>query len=270
MEIQPTEQKKSFLQNDRLLVCSMLAIYGICFLGVVGTVFWGLNRRNQTISTNATATAAIIATEQAKVTATAVARTAEQEKYEYIERFDRITGDWFVGMYERKYGNARITIRDGVYIWNIIDSKSYTQATDFYKDSQIKDFDIYVDSKFVGDSKLGAVCSGFFFRKTDIQWEDGAYIFTICNDSRFEVQYYGKDGWHPITVSGYISVINRSDWNRIEISARGNHFTFTINNTEVFEMTNDRLKRGSLGVFINITEGNPAEIWFDNFGYQSR
>lgn len=270
MEVQPTEQKKSFLKNDRLLLCGMLAIYGVCIVGCIGALFFGLNRRNQEIAARATSTAAVKATEQAKMTATAAARTTEQEKYEYIERFDRITGDWFVGVYDRQYGVARMVIRDGVYIWTIKDSKGFTQAAEFYKDNKIKDFDIYLDTKFVGDSKAGIACSGFFFRKAPISWEDGAYIFNICNDTHFEIQYYSEKGWQPITISENVSAIHRSDWNRIEIEARGDHFLFFINNTQVFEMTNDRLKRGSLGIFTNIGPDISAEIWFDNFGYQSR
>ena len=92
--------KKSFLQNDRMLVCSMMMFYGICLLGAIAATFWGLNRRNQAISANATATAAVIATDQAQVTATAIARLEEQDNYEYIERFDKVTGLWFVGSYE--------------------------------------------------------------------------------------------------------------------------------------------------------------------------
>jgi hypothetical protein len=35
-------------------------------------------------------------------------------------------------------------------------------------------------------------------------------------------------------------------------------------------MTDDRLKLGSLGIFVMIEKENSAVIWFDNFGYQSR
>jgi len=271
MAEQPTTRdKNSFLQNDRLLVCGMLVIYGICFLGAIGAVFWGLNRRSQTISANATATAASIATEQAEVTATAVARMAEQDKYEYIERFEKISGDWFVGSYAKKYGDMQMTIKNGVYIWDVTDSKSFTQATDFYKGNEIKDFDIYVDIKFIKDAIKGAACGGFFFRRPSNEWDDGAYTFTICDDSRFEIYLYKDKRWQNITFVEYESSIRRSDWNRIEINAREDHFTFTINNKDVFEMNDNRLGKGSLGLIIDIDEDNATEIWFDNFGYQPR
>jgi 3-keto-disaccharide hydrolase len=269
MENAATE-KKGFLQNDRRLVCGMLIFYGICILGCVAAVFWGLNRANQTISTNATSTAAVDATEQALGTSTALAHTAELDTYEFIERFDNISGRWFVGVYDKRYSDARIAIKDGVYIWNQANSKGYSLSADFYKGNKLKDFDVYLDSKFVESSKLGAVCSGFFFRRPSQAWTSGAYIFTICNDSHFEVQFYNENGWQSITNSDYENIIHRADWNRLEISARGERFKFTINNSTVFEMTDDRMEKGSLGIFIDTDTDNSAEIWFDNFGYQSR
>jgi hypothetical protein len=95
-------------------------------------------------------------------------------------------------------------------------------------------------------------------------------MFTICNDSHFELHYYDENKWQPITLSDYEDIIQPFDWNRIEISARGDHFIFTVNNTEVFEMNDDRLDQGNLGIFIDIDRGNSAVIWFDNFGFQSR
>ncbi|HXD11419.1 MAG TPA: family 16 glycoside hydrolase [Anaerolineales bacterium] len=265
-----TTEKKGFLQNDRLLVFSLLSFYGLCILGCVGAVFWGLNRANQTISANATSTASVNATEQALGTATALVHTADQDLYEFIERFDQVSARWFVGVYDKRYSDARIAIRDGVYIWDIANSKDYTLATDFYKGNKLKDFDVYLDSKFVKSSKAGKVCSGFDFRRPSQAWTNGAYIFTICNDSHYEIQFYDASGWQVITYSDYENLIHLSEWNRIEISARGEHFEFFINNSTVFEMTDDRLEAGSLGIFIDLDKDNSAEIWFDNFGYQSR
>jgi hypothetical protein len=270
MDNTTTENKKSFLQNDRRLVCSMLVFYGVCIVGVIALTFWGLARRNQTISTNATSTAAVVATQRASTTSTAIARVAKQNSYEYIERFDKVSGRWFVGQYDRRYADAHISIKDGFYMWDVADPKSFTQATDFYKGNKLKDFDIYMDLKFIESSKAGAACSGFFFRRPYAGWEFGAYTFIICDNSHFKVLHYDRNGWQTITYSEYETAIHNSDWNRIETSARVDHFTFTINNKQVFEMTDDRLKLGSLGIFVMIEKENSAVIWFDNFGYQSR
>ena len=155
-------------------------------------------------------------------------------------------------------------------MWDIADPKGFTQGTEFYKGNNIKDFDVYMDIKFVEATSTGTICSGLTFRKSPKGWDSGAYVFSICNDSHFEVHYYGENGWQAITNSEYLATIQHSDWNRIEVNARSDHFTFTVNSIEIFEMTDDRQKEGSLGIYINTVENNSAIIWFDNFGYQSR
>lgn len=266
-----TTDKKSLLRNDPLLVCGMLAVYGVCILALIGATFWGLDQRNRRISTNATSTASIRATEQAKSTATAAAYLKEQDQYEFVERFDNeVSKRWFIGQYEKQYGDVNATIKDGVYIWEILDPKEYTQSTDFYRGSSIRDFNAYVDIKFVESSAQGTACSGFVFRKSSMDWEDGAYTFAICNDFHYEVYYYEAGTWDTIKVSEYCDAIQRAVWNRIGISAMQDQYVFSINNQAVYEMTDDRRKSGSLGLYIEVAEENSAVIWFDNFGFQSR
>ena len=271
MQTQPVEQRKSFLQNDRLLVCGMLVIYGVCILGAIGAGFFGLRWGSQKISSNATSTAAVIATKQVQATETAVARLVEQDKYEYIERFDRISGDWFVGKDKSSYGDVDVSIQDGVYIWKINDPKGYIQGEDFYqKTTSLKDYDIYVDLKFVETPRTEDTCAGLTFRKSVAGWDGGAYVFFICDDGYYEVEYFESDTWESIQPQKYSDAIRIRDWNRIEVSALGDHFTFTINNTRVFETVDDHHDRGGISLYIDAPEGTPSVIWFDNFGFQSR
>jgi hypothetical protein len=129
-------------------------------------------------------------------------------------------------------------------------------------------FDSYLDTKFI-KGPSGDVCSGLAFRMSPKGWDTGAYVFTICNDSTFKVEYHGAQGWEDISGWKYNDIIERSDWNRMEISARGNNFDFTINNQPVYKLTDDRLQEGGLAIIIDVDD-SPAIIWFDNFGYQSR
>ena len=84
-----TENQKGFFQDDRKLVCSMLVIYSLCTFGDIAVTFRGLNRRQLTLSTSTT--------QCTNVTATAVAKLAEPDQYEYIERFEEASRRWFVG-----------------------------------------------------------------------------------------------------------------------------------------------------------------------------
>ena len=207
MDGQPiSKDKPEVWRKDLLFASSMLLMCCMFIFGLIAIPL-GLSDQNQkVISANATLTAFAAATQQINATATAVARLTEQNQYEYIERFDGPSGYWFVGLYEKQYGDARISIKDGVYIWDVADPKDFTQSTDFSKKDKIKDFDIFIDTKFVASSATGAVCSGFFFRRRP-SWDDGSYMFTICNDSHFEVHYYDKSKWQPITLSDYEDMI---------------------------------------------------------------
>jgi hypothetical protein len=113
MEI-PIENKKGLLQNDRLLVCGMLLFYGFCIMGLIGSAFWWLNQRSQGLATNATATAVVIATQQAEITATAVAHATELAQYEMIDRFDTNDNDWLTGFEDSEYWTGYRRIKDGV------------------------------------------------------------------------------------------------------------------------------------------------------------
>jgi hypothetical protein len=269
-EQQQAENKKQFLRNDSLLVCSMLAVYGVCILGLIGATLWGLDCRSRRISADATSTARAVATQNANATATMVARPTEQAEYGFVDLFDDNSGDWFEESVNDEFMVGSIAIEDGLYAWNIREVKqTFVYWADFRGGKPVEDFDVYVDFK-VDDASPDNVCGGFVFRMASAGWEQGAYIFSVCNNSYFSVNYYKQGKWTIISDWRYSNVIQSSDWNRIEISARGDHFTFIINNKVVSEMTDDRHLKGSLALLVEIDETKPATIWFDNFGFQTR
>jgi hypothetical protein len=266
-----TKNQKGFFQNDRKLVGSMLVVYGLCILGVIALTFWGLNGRRLILSANATSTAYAIATQQANTTATAAAFLLEQDQYEYVERFEQSSTDWFVGVNNVGKPNVEtLGLKDGVYFWNILDSDGFTRYMDFKDGTSFTDFDAYMDWKVADSSPAEAICSGFVFRKSSLGWEGGAYVFRLCNDSHYAIHYYENEKWEAIQASTYHDAIRSKDWNRIGIGARNDHFTFTINNVMVFEVSDGRRKSGSLGIYVQIPDNEPTILWFDNFGFQSR
>jgi hypothetical protein len=248
----------------------LLGLSCVCIFGLMAVQLWGLNDLKTTILANATSTAFAVATQQKDVYATAIIHATEQAHYEFIERFDQVSARWYVGPHNTQYGDASYSIKDGVYIWNVHKSGDFSFWRDFYKGNKIKDFDVYLDARFVESESQGFVCAGLAFRKVEGEWNNGAFVFSICNDSHFLIQYYDRDGWRDVTNSNFIDFIHLDDWNRIEVSARRDHFMFRINNIEVFEMTDDRLQQGSLGIYLVVPANESALVWFDNFGYQSR
>lgn len=252
-----------------MFVCSMLAFYGVCTIGVIALLFWGLDRRNKTASANATATGAVVATQNANVTATAVARLAEHDQYEFIERFDTISGRWLTGVVDSEYWVGRRVIKDKAYLWEVKEvKKTFISWADFYEGDAIRDFDIYVDTKMLGATP-GDVCSGFLFRISPDGWDEGGYYYALCNSSLAIISYHTeKDGWERVTSIPYYGY--SQDWNRLEIQARGAHFSFFINGELIHRMEDDRQKVGALALVIEMNEKVPAEVIFDNFGFQSR
>ncbi len=266
----PIEDKRSFLRNDRLLVCSMLIVYGLCIVGLVAATIWGLGRRSKEISAIATGTAAARTTQQAAATATLAARATQQAQYSYIERFDDNRHAWRVEAVNDEYARGSLEINGGVYIWNMREIKQpfYDWAA-FPAADWDSDFDTYVDLKVDADAP-DDVCGGFLFRTASIDWEEGTYVFSVCNTAYFYVSYYKEEKWDAISGWLYSDAIQRNDWNRLEINARGNDFTFIINNQVVFKMTDDRQPAGRLSLLVEVTEKKPTIIWFDNFGFQHR
>ncbi|HSB00036.1 MAG TPA: family 16 glycoside hydrolase [Anaerolineales bacterium] len=280
----PIEEKKSFLQNDRLLVCGMLVIYGVCILGVVGATLWSLDRRSKTIAAHATATAFALPTEQANATSTAfalatqqtnvavtvIARKTEQAQYELVDPFDNNHENWWVRIVDDENMRGSVKIIGGAYLWDIQKVKQpFIDSSVFHQLERVEDFDVYVDSKIVAEHS-GDACSGLVFRLASFDWEQGAYTFSVCRDSTFNVYYYQEGEWESIVRHTYSSAIRNSEWNRLEISARGDNFTFLINHEVVFEMTDDRQPRGGLALYIDVNQESPLSISFDNFGLQTR
>jgi len=264
----PTENKKSFWRNESVLVCGMLVFYGVCILGLVGAVIWGLGQRSRRIAANAASTAFAVATQEVRATATAAARITEQADYEIVETFSTNSEHWEYGAQNSEYWTGSKVIANGVYIWNVDKvKKTFISRQGFYRGKSSKDFDVYVDTKIV-EGNPGEVCTGLLFRTTLRGWQNGTYAFSLCNNSYFEINYRDIAGWESISGWQYSDVIHPSDWNRIEVNARGDHFTLRINHAVVFEFTDDRQPEGGLGMFIGIKEENPAVVWFDNFGYQ--
>lgn len=267
---QTTENQTVFYQDDRKLVCSLLVAYGLCILGAIAATIWGLNRRQLTLAANATSTADAFATGQANATATLVARGTEQAQFKVVDDFNDNHRNWLTETVKDEYMNGTLAIYSGMYVWNIQKVKQpFVYWANLRGVVGAEDFDVYVDSK-IAPASSGEVCSGFVFRTASINWEEGGYTFSVCNGSYFDVDYYENGEWTTISDYIYSTAIRADDWNRLEIIARDNHFTFLINNEEVYEMTDDRLQRGGLALLVEAGEVDSATIWFDNFGFQPR
>jgi hypothetical protein len=247
----------------------MLAFYGICIVGLAIGAFLWFGQQFEQEKTRATSTAAAFATERAQATATAIAHREEQDRYEFIDTFNSNVNGWRSGSEYGEYWNGYTGIRDGVYRWEVRKTKdTFVAWADFPDHEYVKDFDVYVDTQVV-EGQLGDVCSGLLFRISPSGWDAGGYYFALCNDSTISITYHtDEQGWQNIT--RFRHSVEPSSWNRMEISARGSHFTFYVNGEQVYEMDDDRQAAGGLALVIEINDLVDAEVAFDNFGFQPR
>lgn len=235
----------------------MLIFYGFCIIGLTGGALWWLNLRDQTLSANATSTA--------------IAHATEQAQFEFIDPFEDTSVHWHVGKFKNTDDwDGSLEIKEGAYIWTVDKvRRPFLEYAGFSQPFPIKDFDAYLDTRVLGGT-AGNSCSGLVFRRSFQGWAHGAYVFFLCNDSTFDILYHDQGGWERISGRRFNEAILPSYWNRIEISARGGDFKFSINHEVVYELTDDRQAEGALGLLIQVCDTTPTVVWFDNFGFQSR
>lgn len=265
-----TKDRQNVLRGDVLFACSMVVVYCGFITALIALPFWDSKQTQQIISAESTSTAMAVSTQQVQTTATVLAHTTEQAQYKFMDTFDEKTIYWDTESINDEYMRGSVSINTGLYVWNAYDVKqTFVHWESFHGGYSFDDFDVYIDTKIFNEVPGGA-CSGFVFRTASVDWEEGAYTFSVCSDSYFDIDYYEQGTWETILDQVSSSAAKSNDWNRLEIRARGNHFAFFINNEEVYEMTDERQPTGGLALFVDFQEEKPATIWFDNFGLQPR
>jgi len=224
-----------------------------------------------TLEAGLTATAAAAqATQRIRSTATAGARQTARAGYPFIETFDENKNGWYTGESDGELYTGEKSIENGVYAWEVTAVKeTFVSWASYNARAALGDFDVYVDG-ILKEGDPGNYCYGFLFRESPEGFEFGAYTFEICESGSYSVNYYTKEtGWKPISGWQTSEAIRAGDWNRLEISARGAHFVFTVNEVQIFEMEDDRQSQGYLSLLIDVYSEAPGSVWFDNFGLQT-
>jgi hypothetical protein len=219
------------------------------------------------LSTQLQATAVAQATLNANTTATLIAHRTERANYPFIETFDDNKKAWDIAKRASGFFTYEISVKNGVYSWEFAAAKKTFAFWGNYKSQEsLKDFDVYVDGVLKeGDPEN--YCYGLVFRESPDGVDYGAYTFEICENGQYSIFHYNKEkGWNGISGWQASNAIKAGDWNRLEISARGSHFVFTVNDVQIFEMDDDRQAEGYLSLLVNIHKEAPGKIWLDNFG----
>jgi hypothetical protein len=262
--INPEKPKKT--ESGRLIILIIVGLLFLCVLiwgSLGGLAYWAGKR---TIEKTATAV-------RVQATSTHVAAATSRAGFEFIDQFNDNSYGWFTGNTDDETVTAEITIANGVYNWKVAKTKKGFAWGGEKMGGRLflTDFDAYVDAR-LNKANVAAPCYGLRFRESPTSATNSYYAFYLCNEQDFLVDYFdgNSNEWTSLRGATNSSAIHANEWNLLGVSARGSHFTFTINDWKVAELDDSRSKSGGVGVFLEADKGQSGSVEFDNFVLQSR
>lgn len=221
---------------------------------------------------NAQATLAAEATANAGKTATAQAREAAIQRYEFFDTFNNNNLNWPVGEEDNDYWRGEQRISNGIYTWQVDAMKSGSMISwaNFGPLEDIRDFDVAFKARLV-EGPVGDACYGIIFRSSVRGFSNGAYILTVCDRGDYKVNYYEAGvGWVDVLDWRKTGMMNKDDWNLVELEARGRNFKIFINHQHVASFSDSRLESGGIAIMMHIYIETPCVFAFDMFALQPR
>ena len=109
------------------------------------------------------------------------------------------------------------------------------------------------------------------FRISPDGFSAGAYILSVCDNGYYKLLYTDEAvRWVVINDWSFTEALLQDDWNLLEITARGEDFTVSLNHQQVTAFSDSRLPGGSVAILIDIYGSAPGQIEFDFFALQPR
>lgn len=281
------------VQRDVTILVVILTLICCCSIALAIGGYLVYERYNETQAVSGTATSQYMATKikqdtdaqataqaratatalalKAQVTATAQAKTNLLAGYTHYDTFDNNGNEWRSGEETNDYWVGKTAIEGGRYLWQVDEAlDTFIAWADFGQTEELTDFDVAVLAQRTAGEPEN-VCYGLFFRKSAEGFDAGTYALSVCENGYFSTLYYDENvGWENFQDWTLSDAIYLDQPNLIEISARGSNFTIFINNQEVAEFKDERLKAGSVALFIDFYAKEPGTVWFDNFAVQPR
>jgi type II secretory pathway pseudopilin PulG len=262
-------------QTDKKVFTIILVVVGvICIViaGATAVAFYAVNTANEKQK-------ASLATEQAHATSTAVSVTStavyqvtQVAGYQFFDDFDDNKNNWSHGVENNKYWRGSISVRDGMYVWDIRSfhglgaSRSWR---DFEANTYVDNFDMSVDAK-LQSLTAQSPCYAVAFRTSTDGVGNGAYIFSVCNSGWFYVNYSDERDEQLIIPFTHSTAFRPGDWNTLAVSARDDHFVLSINSVVVSEFDDSHREGGYVYLVVIAKDNEPGTVMFDNFGLQPR
>ena len=176
----------------------------------------------------------------------------------YLDHFDPSTlGNWYVESDE--IGESAIE-NEGLIIR--VNSPNTIQYSTL-REPLFDDFRLQIDIASLDGSE--AVSYGVLFRMNE---QNEFYRFDITGDGRFMVEKANTDGSWTRFLNDWKRAesiqTGRDTWNSLRVDAVGSEMSFYVNNILVFNMTDDALSVGHIGLDIGAFDQPSASAAFDN------
>jgi hypothetical protein len=241
-------------------------------LGLTATSQYEVTATQQALEAEATQQAGATATVEAfsiQSTATAVARESAIAAYTYFDPFDDNTSNWRVGAEDNAYWQGSIAINDSTYTWQVASVRQgFLTWANFEPLANLADFDVALRVRRVLGEPHQA-CFGLLFRQASAGINLGTYILSVCDNGYYKVLYYdAQNGWDILQDWTLTEAIQKDDWNLLEISARGDRFSISINHLPVHTFSDSRLPSGMVSILVDNYSESPSLIEFDLFALQ--
>ncbi len=178
----------------------------------------------KTVEFQQTATAVV------QSTATADARLVAINAYQYFDSLEGNDLDWRETVEDNPYWQGAITVQDGLYIWLVEEVSEPLVAWSFFTlEENLTDFDLALKARR-RSGPPDKTCYGLLFRISPDGFSAGAYILSVCDNGYYKLLYTDEAvRWVVINDWTFTEALLQDDWNLLEITARGEDFTVSLN-----------------------------------------
>jgi len=171
--------------------------------------------------------------------------------------------DWEYGDVDGELAGGQLSARAGKYRFDITSISGVVWWSRALAATATTDFYARVDARRLSgpaDSDYGLV-----FRHTGFSY----YYFQVSDSGQYALYRY-DDGWTLLVDWTASAAIRPDEVNQLAVLAEGPRFTLFVNDQMLTEVEDDRLPSGSVGVAIQIYDGDENAVFeFDNFEWRA-
>lgn len=179
------------------------------------------------------------------------------------EQFTSNYNNWYTGPFEDDLGIVEFAIEDEAYQWlvegNFERGIGWEEFPGFGRGEG--DFYVSVDCLQTSGDAINSYY-GLLFRYLD---GDNYFRYAVSDAGYMHIGLRKEDHLSDLLPWKPIDLIDTGEVNQIAALAVGAHYTFFINGEFVYELDDDRLSGGVIGLLAGVTDVNRSEFQFDNF-----